>query len=100
MDLLETAPYVRHLLDIEHDPERLAALTPDVTKARIFDTLRQLMLRKSRQAPLVIVVEDLHWIDGTSEEYLASLAEILPGARVLMVCTHRGGFRASRIEKS
>jgi transcriptional regulator with AAA-type ATPase domain/tetratricopeptide (TPR) repeat protein len=100
MDLLETAPYVLHLLDIEHDPERLAALTPDVTKARIFDTLRQLMLRKSRQAPLVIVVEDLHWIDGTSEEYLASLAEILPGARVLMVCTHRGGFRASWIEKS
>src|SRR4029077_10219687 len=43
---------------------------------------------------------DLHWIDGTSEEYLASLAEILQGAHVLMVCTHRGGFRASWIEKS
>jgi transcriptional regulator with AAA-type ATPase domain/tetratricopeptide (TPR) repeat protein/class 3 adenylate cyclase len=100
MDLLETAPYVLHLLDIEHDPDRFAVLTPDVTKARIFDTLRQLMLRKSRQAPLVIVVEDLHWVDGTSEEYLASLAEILPGARVLMVCTHRGGFRPSWIEKS
>jgi len=100
MDLLETAPYVLHLLDIEQDPERFAAMTPDVTKARIFDTLRQLTLRKSRQAPLVIVVEDLHWIDGTSEEYLASLAEILQGARVLMVCTHRGGFRPSWIEKS
>ncbi len=100
MDLLETAPYLLHLLDIEQDPERFAALSPDVTKARIFDTLRQLMLRKSRQAPLVIVVEDLHWIDGTSEEYLASLAEILQGARVLLVCTHRGGFRPSWIEKS
>ena len=100
MDLLETAPYILHLLDIEHDPDRFAGLTPDVTKARIFETLRQLMLRKSRQTPLVLVVEDLHWIDGTSEEYLASLAEILPGARVLMVCTHRGGFRPSWIEKS
>jgi DNA-binding NtrC family response regulator/tetratricopeptide (TPR) repeat protein len=100
MDLLETAPYVLHLLDIEHDPERFAALSPDVTKARIFETLRQLAVRRSRQAPLVILIEDLHWIDGTSEEFLASLAEILPGARVLMVCTHRGGYRPSWFEKS
>ncbi|MGH7345439.1 MAG: ATP-binding protein, partial [Candidatus Rokuibacteriota bacterium] len=100
MDLLETAPYLLHLLDIEQDAERLAALTPEVTKARIFETLRQLTLRRSRQAPLVILVEDLHWIDSSSEEYLASLAEILPGARLLLVCTHRGGYRPSWIEKS
>ena len=100
MDLLETAPYLMHLLDIEHDAERFAELAPDVTKARIFETLRQLFVRKSRQSPLVIVVEDLHWIDSTSEEFLASLAEILPGTRLLMVCTHRGGYRPSWIEKS
>src|SRR2546429_2909933 len=85
MDLIETAPYLLHLLDIEPDRERFANLTPDVTKARIFETLRQLTMRKSRQAPLVIVVEDLHWIDSTSEEFLASIAEILTGARLLMV---------------
>src|SRR6266850_1290621 len=100
MDLLETAPYLLHLLDIEHDAQRFANLTPDVTKARIFETLRQLTLRRSRQASLVILVEDLHWIDSTSEEFLASLAEILAGARLLMVCTHRGGYRPSWIEKS
>ncbi|HYS15346.1 MAG TPA: sigma 54-interacting transcriptional regulator [Candidatus Binatia bacterium] len=100
LDLLETAPYLLHLLDIEHDAERFASLTPEVTKARIFETLRQLVLKKSRNTPLVIVVEDLHWIDSTSEEYLASLAEILPGARLLLVCTHRGGYRPSWIEKS
>src|SRR5438445_3204 len=100
MDLLETAPYLLHLLDIEHDAERFAALTPDVTKARIFETLRQLMLRRSRQSPLVVVIEDLHWIDSTSEEYLASLAESLPGTRLLLVCTHRDGYRPSWSEKS
>ena len=100
MDLLETAPYLLHLLDIEQDAELFAALTPDVTKARIFETLRQLTLRRSRQAPLVIVVEDLHWVDSTSEEYLASLAEILPGARLLLVCTYRGGYRPPWTEKS
>jgi DNA-binding NtrC family response regulator/tetratricopeptide (TPR) repeat protein len=100
MDLVETAPYLLHLLDIEHDAERFAALTPDVTKARIFETLRHLTLRRSRQMPLVIVVEDLHWIDSTSEEYLASLAEIVPGARLLLVGTHRDGYRPSWREKS
>jgi len=99
LDLLETAPYLLHLLDIEHDAERFAA-PPEVTKSRIFDTLRQLVLRKSRLTPLVIVVEDLHWMDRTSEEYLASLAEVVPGSRLLLVCTHRGGHRPSWIEKS
>jgi transcriptional regulator with AAA-type ATPase domain/tetratricopeptide (TPR) repeat protein len=100
LDLVETAPYFLHLLDIEQDPDHFAALTPDVTKTRIFETLRQLIVRKSRQAPLVIVVEDLHWIDSTSEEFLASLAAVLPGAALLVVYTHRGGYRPSWIEKS
>jgi transcriptional regulator with AAA-type ATPase domain/tetratricopeptide (TPR) repeat protein len=100
LDLVETAPYFLHVLDIEQDAERFATLTPDVTKARIFETLRQLTVRQSRQTPLVIVVEDLHWIDSTSEEFLESLAEVLPGASLLMVYTHRGGYRPSWIEKS
>ncbi|PYN75335.1 MAG: hypothetical protein DMD96_28495 [Candidatus Rokuibacteriota bacterium] len=100
LDLLETAPYLLHLLDIEHDAERFTTLTPEVTKARIFETLRQLILKKSRHTPLILVVEDLHWIDSTSEEYLTSLAEILAGARVLLVCTHRVGYRPSWSEKS
>src|SRR5262249_45800862 len=100
MDLLETAPYLMHLLDIEHDAERFAELAPGVTKSRIFEPLRQLFVRKRRQPPLVIVVEALPWIDSPSEEFLASLAKTLPGARLLMVCTHRGGYRPSWIEKS
>jgi transcriptional regulator with AAA-type ATPase domain/tetratricopeptide (TPR) repeat protein len=100
LDLLETAPYLLHLLDIEHDDERFTALTPDAMKVRFFETLRQLSLKKSRHMPLVIAVEDLHWIDQTSEEYLSSLAEIIPGARVLLVCTYRGGYRPAWIEKS
>jgi len=100
LDLLETAPYVLHLLDIEPDDERFAAHSADVARARIFDALRQLTLKKSRKDPLVLIIEDLHWIDSTSEEYLASLAESLPGARLLLVCTHRGGYRPPWIDKS
>jgi tetratricopeptide (TPR) repeat protein len=98
LDLLETAPYLLQLLDVEDD---VAALTPEVTKTRIFETLRQFIVKKSRrQTPLIIVIEDLHWIDSTSEEYLAALAEILPGAPVLLVCTYRLGYRPPWREKS
>jgi transcriptional regulator with AAA-type ATPase domain/tetratricopeptide (TPR) repeat protein len=100
LDLLETAPYLLHLLDIEHDAQLLATLSPDAIKMRTFETLRQLMLGKSRRAPLVIAIEDLHWIDHTSEEYLDSLAQIVPGARLLLLFTYRGGYRPSWIEKS
>jgi DNA-binding NtrC family response regulator/tetratricopeptide (TPR) repeat protein len=100
MDLLETAPYLLHLLDIEPDSERFAALTPDVAKARIFDILRQLLVKKTRLSPLVVVIEDLHWIDRTSEEFLASLAETVPGARLMIVYTYRDGYRPTWMDKS
>src|SRR5262249_25956035 len=107
MDLLETAPHLMHLLDIVHHAARVAEPAAgrshgparDVTRAPTFETLRQLSVRKSRQPPLVTVVEALHWTDSPSEEFLASPAETLPGPRLLMVCTHRGGYRPSWIEK-
>src|SRR5262249_53483651 len=50
--------------------------------------------------PLIIAVEDLHWVDPTSEEYLSSLGDRIRGARILLVLTSRAGYRPSRIEKS
>ena len=57
------------------DPERFAALSPDMTKARIFETLRQLALRRSRQVPLVILVEDLVSTGGSSLQAVRTLRE-------------------------
>jgi transcriptional regulator with AAA-type ATPase domain/tetratricopeptide (TPR) repeat protein len=99
MDLLETAPYLLHLLGVEPDGSP-SGLEADATKVRVFETLRQLALKRSRQRPLVLVVEDLHWIDRTSEEYFASLAEIVAGARVLLISTYRSGYRPPWIERS
>ncbi len=58
----------------------LEALSPEAVQARTFETLRQLTLRASRRKPLALVVENLHWIDRASEEFLASLVEVVPGA--------------------
>jgi predicted ATPase len=47
-----------------------------------------------------VAIEDLHWSDQTSEEYLTSLVEHLPGAPVLLLCTYRPGYRPPWMEKS
>jgi predicted ATPase len=100
LDLLEHAPSLLHVLGLEPEAEHVAGLGPEVTKARVVETLRQVLLKRSRANPLVVVIEDLHWIDRTSEECLASLAEIVGGLRLLFVCTYRHGYRPPWIEKS
>src|SRR5207244_8747693 len=69
-------------------------------KARVFETLRQMWIGRSRHLPLVFVVEDLQWVDTISEEFFASLAEVLAGSPILLVTTYRAGYRPPWIDKS
>ena len=71
----------------------LEALSPEAIKARTFDALRTLFFKAAKRTPLVIVVEDIHWIDRTSEEFLATLVERLGGAPIMVVTTYRPGYR-------
>jgi transcriptional regulator with AAA-type ATPase domain/tetratricopeptide (TPR) repeat protein len=96
----EGAPYLLQLLGLREGTERLATLTPEALKLRTLETLRQMVLNASRQWPIVFVVEDLHWIDRTSEELLAALVDDLPGAPILFVSTYRPGYRPPWIDKS
>jgi tetratricopeptide (TPR) repeat protein len=93
-------PYLLHLLGVQAGTEDLAVLSPETIKTRTFDTLRQMSLRGSRQRPLLLEVEDLHWIDKTSEDYLMSLVESLVGAPILLLGTYRPGYRPPWVEKS
>jgi tetratricopeptide (TPR) repeat protein len=78
----------------------LAEADPQAFKARAFEALRQLTIRRSRQGPLVVLLEDVHWIDRASEEYFTSLVDALVGARIILVCTYRAGYRPPWIDKS
>ena len=96
----EYAPYLLHLLGVPAGTEPLALLTPEAVKARTFATLRQMSLNGSQRQPLILVVEDLHWIDKTSEEYLAALVESLAGAPLLVLGTYRVGYHLPWLDKS
>jgi predicted ATPase/class 3 adenylate cyclase len=98
--LNDDAPYLLQLLGVTEDAERLAALSPQTLKTRTFATLQQLCIQRSRQQPLVLAVEDLHWIDPTSEEWLASLVELLAPVPLLLLTTYRPGYRPLWADKS
>ena len=99
-DLNDDAPYLLHLLGVSEDVERLAILSPQTLKTRTFATLQQLCIQRSRQQPLVLAVEDLHWIDPTSEEWLASLVASLAPIPLLLLTTYRPGYRPLWMDKS
>jgi tetratricopeptide (TPR) repeat protein len=96
-DIDAAAPWLLHMLGLasgQVPPE----LSPEAIQARTFAVLRTLAVQASRRTPLLVVVEDAHWIDSTSEDLLASLAEEIVSARVLLLLTYRPGYRPSWIE--
>jgi class 3 adenylate cyclase/tetratricopeptide (TPR) repeat protein len=99
VDAAEAAPYLLHLLGLKEGTEALATLSPQAIKSRTADVLRRLVLKESRRQPLVILVEDVHWVDRTSEEYASSLMDTLVGAPLLMVLTHRPGYDPDWLKK-
>ena len=78
----------------------LETLSPEAIKARTFDALRTLFLKVSVRTPLVIFVEDIHWIDRTSEEFLSTLIERLVAAPIVVLTTYRPGHRVPWVDRS
>jgi predicted ATPase len=94
------APYLLHLLGVRERTERLAGLSTEALKAHTFETLRQMALNGAQRRTLVFHVEDAHWIDRTSEEFLESLAESLGVVRILLLATFRPGYRPEWLRRS
>ncbi|HEY5864913.1 MAG TPA: AAA family ATPase [Candidatus Tectomicrobia bacterium] len=100
IDPAVAAPYLLHLLGSASESERLAGLSPREYQASTLAVLVQWGLQSSRRCPLVVEVEDLHWIDSTSETCLTALAERLAGAPILLLATFRPGYHPTWIGKS
>src|SRR5262249_28380732 len=90
----ERAILVAHFLGVSAPPEFLTRLSGPQLKERTHGAVRDVFLRASEQMPLAVIVENIHWIDTASEEFLAHLAAGLPGHRVLLVLTTRPGYAA------
>ncbi|HKH46709.1 MAG TPA: adenylate/guanylate cyclase domain-containing protein [Thermoanaerobaculia bacterium] len=100
LDPQEALPYLLRLLDVQTGTEALAELSPQALQARTFAILRQTLFRAGRGGLVLLEIEDLHWIDQTSEDFLAYLIEGLPVVPVLLVLTYRSGYQPRWMDKS
>jgi class 3 adenylate cyclase/tetratricopeptide (TPR) repeat protein len=82
------APY-QELLSLKVDDEAFANLEPKQKREKTFEAIRDLLIRGSQDRPLVLVVEDLHWIDKTTEEFLGYMIGWLPKTRILLLLLYR-----------
>ena len=82
-------PALLTLLDVPVDDRAWQALDPAGRRQRTLDAVKRLLLRESQVQPLVLVFEDLQWIDGETQAVLGSLTESLPGVRLLLLGSYR-----------
>lgn len=80
------------LLSLDVEDSAYEKLEPRQKREMIFEAIRDLVICESHKKPLIIVVEDLHWIDKTSEEFLDYLIGWLAGARILLLLLYRPEF--------
>lgn len=85
-------PVLETLFGLPVSGDALERLDPRGRRQRIFETIRTLTIAGARLRPLVVVLEDLHWIDTTSEEYLVQLVDSVATMPLLLVTTHRPGY--------
>jgi class 3 adenylate cyclase/tetratricopeptide (TPR) repeat protein len=91
--LQETLPYLFVLLAIQESEDPFAQMDLQTRRRRTQEALKRIVLRESLNQPLIVVFEDLHWIDGETQAWLDLLAGSLANARVLLLVNYRPEYR-------
>jgi class 3 adenylate cyclase/tetratricopeptide (TPR) repeat protein len=91
--LHETIPACLLLLDALPGDSPFLALDPLQRRPQTLTALKRVLLREAQVQPLLLVFEDLHWIDAETQALLNSLAESLPAARLLLLVNYRPEYQ-------
>ena len=86
-------PVFLTLLAVAVEDEQWQNLDPPQRRQRTLDAVKRLLLRESQVQPLLVVIEDLHWIDSETQALLDSLIESLPAARLLLLLNYRPEYQ-------
>ena len=93
--LQDTIPALLSLLEVLPDDSPFRSLDPPQRRQRLLQALKRVLLRESQVQPLLLVFEDLHWIDTETQALLDSLVESLPTARLLLLVNYRPEYQHS-----
>ena len=92
IDAARTLPCLLELLSVKDSGIDQEMMGPEAKRERINDTLSRMVIKAARLRPMVLAIEDLHWIDASSEEAVGYLLEHIPAEQVLLVFTCRPQF--------
>jgi len=93
--LQDVIPALLALLDALPEDSPFLTLDPPQRRQRTLDALKRVLLRESQEQPLLLVFEDLHWIDSETQALLGSLVENLPTTRLLLLINYRPEYQHS-----
>ncbi len=91
--LEETLPHLFALLGIPSGDAGLNEMDPAIRRRRTHEAVKSLIVRESLNQPLIVIFEDLHWIDAESEALLSSIADSIGTAQILMMVNYRPEYR-------
>jgi class 3 adenylate cyclase/tetratricopeptide (TPR) repeat protein len=91
--LEDTLEYLYGLLSISDEGNQIAEIQAQTRKHRALDAVKRILLRESLNQPLIVVFEDLHWLDSESQAFLNLLADSIGTARILFLVNYRPEYR-------
>jgi len=91
--LESTLPGFLALFDVTAEDQQWQILDPPQRRQRTLEAIKRLLLRESQMQTLLLVFEDLHWIDSETQAVLDSLIESLPTVRILLLVNYRPEYQ-------
>src|SRR6516225_229689 len=91
--LEDTLPYLYSLYGIAETGDSLAQMDPHIRRRRTQEAIKRIMLRESINQPLMVIFEDLHWIDAETQALLDLLVDEIANAPVLLLVNYRPEYR-------
>jgi class 3 adenylate cyclase/predicted ATPase len=91
--LEDTLPYLFFLLGIAEPTSPLQQMDPQIRRRRTLEAIKRLLMRESLNQPLILIFEDLHWLDNETQAFLSLLGESIPTASILLLVNYRPEYR-------
>jgi class 3 adenylate cyclase len=85
----DTLPYLYSVLGISESDDPLAQVDPQLRRRRALEAIKRILARESLNQPLIVIFEDLHWIDTETQALLNLIVDALATARILLLVNYR-----------
>ncbi len=91
--LEDTLPYLFALLGLNEGDDPLTQMDAKVRRRRMHEAIKRILLRESLNQPILVIFEDLHWIDGETQALLNVLVDSIGTARILLLLSYRPEYQ-------